>query len=137
MIVSAQDCLTLAKTVYGEARGESYQGQCEVAWTVINRLASGRWYGRRNLAETCLVPYQYSCWNPDDPNRLAMDGLTLDDSVFQVSMCAALASVHSIVLPHYPGMTHYFVTGTSTPEWAKGKTPEYVVGKHEFYSGIN
>ena len=37
-----QDWDTLARTIFGEARGESLQGQVGVAWVIRNRADSPR-----------------------------------------------------------------------------------------------
>jgi len=74
--MTEDDVLTLARTVWGEARGESVAGQKAVICTVLNRFNSGRWYAGKTIAETCRKPWQYSCWNKKDPNRAKMEALT-------------------------------------------------------------
>lgn len=51
-------------TVYGEARGEKVEGQIAVANVIKNRCVNGKTY-----RDICLAPYQFSCWNKNDPNR--------------------------------------------------------------------
>ena len=136
MKASAEDCLTLAKTIWGEARSESYLGQCEIAWVVLNRINSGRWFGGKTITATCLMPEQFTCWNVDDPNRMKLDGLTLDDPYFQVAMNAALSVITGVAIPTGTKETHYYRTGTQLPKWAIGKTRSFKIGNHEFFGDI-
>ena len=49
-VISAQDLDTAARTVYGEARGESFEGKVAVAHSIINRSAVGGW-----MASYCQI----------------------------------------------------------------------------------
>ena len=65
------DIDTLARTIYGEARGESRQGKIAVACVILNRVKRKKMCGWREIngykvatvAATCLKPWQFSCWN--------------------------------------------------------------------------
>ncbi len=64
----------LAKTLYGEARGEGLSGLEAVANTIINRVNTakakgGRFWWGNDIISVCQKPYQFSCWNKKDPNR--------------------------------------------------------------------
>lgn len=54
----------LAKTVYGEARGECREGWKWVAWVIKNRahLNKSYWGGSR-IKDVCLHPGQFECWD--------------------------------------------------------------------------
>ena len=134
---TAQDCLTLAKTIWGEARGEDWLGQLQVGHVVINRLKAGKWYGR-TITEVCLKPFQFSCWNANDPNRPKLDDLTLSDPTFQLAMCAALKVIQGLAFEcSYSAVTHYYREGTPVPNWAKGKRVDFRIGNHVFHSDID
>ena len=45
------DLEILAKTIFGEARGEGEQGQIAVACCIFNRQKSNKWFAGRNIAE--------------------------------------------------------------------------------------
>ena len=47
--MTEDDVLTLARTVWGEARGEGTEGQKAVIHTVFNRFKSGRWYAGKTI----------------------------------------------------------------------------------------
>lgn len=66
-MTSAFDLQVAARTLAQEARGEPADGQYAVAWTLKNRLNSGRW--GKSLASVCLWRAQFSGWySPNDPN---------------------------------------------------------------------
>ena len=68
--VDLEDADILARTIMGEARGESTEGQIAVAWAILNRARSGMWFGcGGDIHAVCVKPYQFSCWNDDDPSR--------------------------------------------------------------------
>lgn len=78
----------LARTLWGEARGEGVIGMEAVAWVVLNRRTVARQEARRQIQrfghlrkrywwgdtilKICRKPYQFSCWNMDDPNMAKM-----------------------------------------------------------------
>ncbi len=55
----------MIRTVYGEAGGESAEGQEAVANVIRNRVLSGR-YGQ-GYEDVITAPRQFSVWNPGDP----------------------------------------------------------------------
>ena len=77
MTVSEKDRDILARTLFGEARGEGLVGQIAVAWTIRNRVEDGKaksWWGE-GYAGVCLKPYQFSCWNQNDLNYPYLSGV--------------------------------------------------------------
>lgn len=129
--MNAEDIDTLARTLFGEARGETMQGKIAVAWTVLNRVAAKSWYGK-TIKDVCLKPWQYSAWNSNDPNRKVLLAATLDDLAFQHCMYAALAAGLGQVRDPTGGSTHYH-THSVSPKWAAGKSPWCSIGSHRFY----
>jgi len=128
------DAETLARTLYGEARGEGIDGMIAVAWVVRNRFESGQWFAGKTVAETCLKPAQFSCWNADDPNADLIVSLYPDERAAQWSWFAAFG----VLLGYWPdptgGATHYHAIDVD-PHWARGHTP-IAIGRHKFYRGI-
>ena len=78
MRISDSDLMIMAKTIWGEARGESYSGQVAVAWVIRNRAERGGWWGN-TIREVCLKDQQFSCWNHNDCNRAQIDSLSPND----------------------------------------------------------
>ena len=63
---------TLARTIFGEARGEPYLGKVAVANVVMNRVALADQHPPFGLGSAAYRMYerawQFSCWNPaNDP----------------------------------------------------------------------
>ena len=70
MTATDNDRDILARTLWGEARGETLAGQIAVAWIIRNRVNDGKdrsWWGEGYVG-ICQKPYQSSFWNKNDPN---------------------------------------------------------------------
>jgi N-acetylmuramoyl-L-alanine amidase len=84
MIHDESDLDALARTLWGEARGESHAGREAVAWVIRNRAQrtnlpffAGPLLGRAGAVHrVCHAPWQFSCWNEGDPNRAQILTLT-------------------------------------------------------------
>lgn len=127
----------LARTIYGEARGE-YEGLeggiaslMAIGNVVMNRVCAQSWYGQ-TIAEVCQKPWQFSCWNEGDPNRVIIMQKAIRDPIF--SVCQEVAA--QVAQGWWPdltkGSTHYHTQGI-LPAWAKGKFPRMRLGRHIFY----
>ena len=81
----------LARTIWGEARGETREGRIAVANVVMNRVADRRW--PNTVKAVVLQPFQFSAWNSNDPNRSQMLAVTADDPTFAESLEIAQAAV--------------------------------------------
>ena len=133
MKITAPDIDVLARTIYGEARGESELGKLAVAWVVVNRAKRAR----SSLAAACLKSIHFSCWNnarANDANQLAMMTADLSDPVFARCVIAALQAAHGLAPDPTAGATHYHALGVR-PRWARGKSYE-TIGHHRFYRGV-
>lgn len=136
----ATDLDTLARTIYGEARGEPFEGQLAVAWVILNRTARGGRFGT-TVAEVCQRPKQFSCWNPDDPNYPMLLAANINQRPFLRAFgVACLALGHHPDLPDpTKGADHYVTLATppdvSTwpPSWAAGMTKTIAIGGHQFF----
>jgi len=66
-----QDTLTLlTMCLWGEARNQPEEGVVAVAHVVRNRVLSGKWGD--TWRDVLLAPKQFSCFNPNDLNRIRM-----------------------------------------------------------------
>lgn len=126
-----------ARTIFGEARGESRQGKIAVAYTILNRFNSKRWYGGTTLTQVCMRPFQYSAWNWYDTNLMKMLGLKDDD--LQLADCR---NVMQLVLDGSvddptEGGTHYHDSSISAPSWTNGATLTAMIGTLSFYKNVS
>ena len=117
-----------------------------MAHVIINRAEKGGWWGS-TISEVVRKPYQFSCWNDNDPNSevcrdIADDGAEgftswLEDKTFRECLHAALAAITG----QHPDQTgnafHYHVSNMrNPPKWSKGVTPSAEIGHHVFFNNI-
>jgi hypothetical protein len=133
---------TLARTMHGEARGEGEPGLAAVAHVVLNRVAARSWWGR-DVVSVCRKPFQFSCWNDDDPNRDLLLRLTATSPGFALAQDTAArvlaADAEGSRAAHDPtaGATHYYAWRVmAPPRWALGRTPCARIGGHVFFKGV-
>ena len=112
------DLKILAKTIYGEARGElnnfGLAPLIAVGNVVLNRI-------RKNFAnsitDVCLAPYQFSCWNPKDPNYEKLKNLDESSTIFKTCLKVA----QNLIEGKWPDLTdgcdHYHAKSIK-PYWA-------------------
>lgn len=121
----------LARTIWGEARGEGSAGMQAVAGVVLNRAARGGWWGG-DIITVCQKPYQFSCWNKDDPNYRQLLAVDARDLYFATARRIACRAVYGRLDDITDGANHYHAAGIS-PYWARGEKPCAVIGNHIFY----
>lgn len=132
----ARDIDILARTIWGEARGESVRGMEAVAGVILNRARiaedrGGFWWGR-GIAEICCKPFQFSCWNANDPNRAKLLSVGSDDPHFAIAQRIATRALRGALADPTKGADHYHADGV-TPDWAAGREGCVVIGRHVFY----
>lgn len=134
----------LALTIYGEARGESIEGQIAVANVVMNR-----WRGNlgkyKTVKEVCLEPYQFSCWNKNDPNHDKLLALAKEmefDKPTNPALKQCLYIARGVMgynfLDNTKGAKNYMTTellnSEGSPKWAEVRKNEKVIGNHTFFN---
>lgn len=124
----------LARTLWGEARGEPVRGIEAVAAVVMNRVRRGGWWGT-TVEAVCLKPSQFSCWLAADPNRAKLERVDEDDRVFRICLRIARRAIAGSVDDPTQGATHYH-TRAVAPAWARGRDPSAEIGSHLFYNDV-
>lgn len=129
----------LARTLWGEARGEGAAGMEAVACVILNRVhvadaKGGYWWGR-DIVSVCQKPYQFSCWNRSDPNYRVLLTVTDKDVHFATALRLARRAVIGALPDTTGGATHYHAKSI-LPDWAAGQAPTAVIGRHIFYKLI-
>lgn len=135
-ILTDQDIDVLARTIWGEARGETLAGQEAVANVVLNRVKVAQqrgqmWWGN-TIRDVCRKPYQFSCWNHNDPNYIKLTHVTEQDPLFAQCVRIARRAVHGALADRTKGATHYH-GDYIMPDWARGQNPTVLIGRHVFY----
>ncbi|MCX7342716.1 MAG: cell wall hydrolase [Proteobacteria bacterium] len=134
--ITEADLMILARTIYGEARGElskpggGMQSLEAVAWVVKNRALQKR-FGK-SISNVCLQPWQFSCWNQSDPNRPKLLSTNFDDKIFQTCFLAATNVVFGNVADCTFGADHYHSLHVN-PYWSKNAAPTAQIANHLFY----
>jgi spore germination cell wall hydrolase CwlJ-like protein len=127
---------TLSRTLWGEARNQGSAGMQAVACVIINRVRTARhfggyWWGN-DIREVCHKPYQFSCWNKNDPNLQKLIAVSEEDIHFVTAKRVARRAVLGFLDDQTYGADHYHARHVS-PVWAKGKRPTNIIGQHVFY----
>jgi len=126
----------LARTLWGEARNQGTHGMQAVANVVMNRTdhaqEKGRFWWGNNVIQVCQKPYQFSCWNRNDPNFKKVQSVDESDLYFASAVRIARRAVIGALNDITNGATHYH-TKNIAPYWAKGRTPCAEIGSHVFY----
>ena len=129
----------MARTIFGEARGESHEGKLAVANVILNRFSlwdSHPHFGTGTIESVCLAPWQFSCWNENDPNLAIIKAVSFSDPVFAECLQIASDALIGGVEDNTNGATFYYAKGSPLPKWAFGKDPCAIIGNHFFFSNI-
>lgn len=140
MSVTEKDRNILARTLWGEARGESLAGQIAVAWTIRNRVNDGvskSWWGE-GYAGVCQKPYQFSCWNKTDPNYQFLIGMK---QIPLRELAQARIVADQVIDGKVPdptgGANHYYAIAMKTPPaWAAKAKQTLKLGGHVFFKDV-
>jgi uncharacterized protein (TIGR02594 family) len=135
--VTPDDLLTMARTLYGEARGEERPGIEAVASVIMNRFNSPRY--PNTIAGVCLQPWQFSCWNRNDPNRRKIVNLQPNaDAEMAVCMAVAQEAASGLLADRTNGALHFHAVGIARPSWVLRSLGaiSMTIGRHVFYRGI-
>lgn len=140
-----RDIDVLARTIWGEARGEGEAGQIAVGWCIRNRVEidlrnDGKpdWWGE-GYEGVCKAKWQFSCWNLNDPNSAYLRGEKTIPAA-QYVRCREVAL--AVIDGHRPDptgqATHYYnpKAVTRTPAWAPVSTFTVKIGAHLFFKDV-
>ena len=126
----------LARTLWGEARGEGADGMQAVANVILNRVRvaedRGKYWWGNNVIQVCQKPYQFSCWNRSDPNFKKLQAVDESDLYFATAVRVARRAMIGRLDDLTNGATHYHANSVS-PYWAKNEKPTATIGHHIFY----
>ncbi len=127
----------LARTIFGEARGEPHEGLIAVACVVLNRVKvaqkrGGKYWWGHDIITVCQKPYQFSCWNRSDPSYKRLLEVTEKNIHFATCLRIARRAVIGTLKDNTNGATHYHADYVS-PYWAQGERPIKTIGRHIFY----
>lgn len=110
--------VVLRMALFGEARGESALGKLCVAWVMKNRSRMRS----SSVKVEALRDRQFSCFNPEDPNRAKLLTAWVEDPAAW-RVCDAVAELFERVDMIDPthGASHYYVEKMpNPPAWGRG-----------------
>ena len=132
----------MALVIYGESRGESREGQIAVGTVIMERVDHREWDGT-TIKGVCLLPYQFSCLLPADPNfkQLALIASDFDVALMKsesLSNCYGIArgllagtiERNQLLAEHH--CVQYKAVGCPAA-WADKMRLLTIIGSHEFY----
>ena len=123
-----------AATAYMESSNQGAVGIRAVMHVLFNRLQFSPKYGS-TIADVCLKPWQFSCWNTADPNRHRIAVLDDGDSIL-TDCYAAYDEVSAGSDDPTLGATHYIADGITPPPWVSEATQTVKIGSHTFYKDV-
>lgn len=128
------DIDVLARTLYGEARGEGVAGMQAIAWVVVNRVRKGEPRFKGNVIDVVMAPHQFSCWSKSDPNSKLCARVNESDPIFALAVYAAASVLSGEVRDMVGGADHYHATWMKPfPAWASKMKETKRIGQHVFY----
>lgn len=122
----------LARTIWGEARGEGQTGMQACANVIMNRVKKGGWYGT-TVQDVVLKKWQFSTWNENDPNRQKALNVTTADPQFWTAKKIAALAYNGQLDDITGGATNYHAKSVS-PAWASSMKKTATIGQHIFYA---
>lgn len=128
------DVDVLARTIFGEARGEKRAGMEAVAWVILNRARRGSPRFPGTIAEVCKSPYQFTCWGKNDPNARLCAAVDESNPSYLLALNVATAVLGGMVPDPVGGADHYHVTKMpNPPAWANKMRLVKRIGAHSFF----
>ena len=130
------DAHWMALTMWGEARGDGEAGMRAVGHVIDNRRRLGR-HGAF-VTDTVSEAWQFSCWNPGDPNLAAMmnvDAVPADSREGRMWLAARrlAGEILSGQSADPTGGSLFYHAVEVEPRWSEGLIPARRIGRHLFF----
>ena len=130
------DAHWMALTLWGEARSDGEAGMRAVGHVIDNRRRAGR-HGAF-VTDTVSEAWQFSCWNPGDPNLVAMMNVdALPANSHERRMWQAARHLAGEILSGRSedptGGSLFYHSVDVSPRWSQGVDPVERIGRHLFF----
>jgi N-acetylmuramoyl-L-alanine amidase len=139
--VNQRDLDVLARTIWGEAWIDGYDGMQAVANVIMNRYEKGRsnsaYASRwgRTVAEVCQKPWQFSVWNENDPSRERILNVDISNDYFVQALNIAELALNGRLNDITGGADHYHADYVA-PYWRDAMNRTTTVKTHLFYKEV-
>lgn len=130
-------------TLYGEARGETLEGQTAVACSIVNRVRDGRW--GPTLSDVLRSWAQYSCLWPTLGGANYSSVLKFAQRISQPQTLSRVekqlswimnGTLQESLIDLTANSTHYHTTSLPPPYWTKDAIRTGQWGRHYFYTNV-
>lgn len=128
------DIEVMARTIWGEARGQTYAGMMAVGWAIKNRSTDQKRRWPVTIEKVCKQRWQFSCWNPGDPNLQKLLAVDVSSQSFGVALRAAVEVIVGKI-DMVKGANHYLtveLAEDSPPAWYDESKVVCEIGDHRF-----
>ena len=104
----------MSATIWGEARGEPFEGRVAVAWVIINRSRMPGWSGEDIRFSVCSARWQFSCWFDAQAERVRF----VDERNEKLAACLDVAKrvMAGEIADPTGGADHYYADYIAAPE---------------------
>jgi N-acetylmuramoyl-L-alanine amidase len=134
----------LATVLYGEARGEGWEGIIAVLNVIRNRVLRYPIYSDIAIEpygkymSVILKKYQFSCFLLGDPNRHKLESIAKNFMDYveyekQINKIYFLCTIKEYLKDNTGGATHYFADYINPPDWSKQMAQLGKIGHHIFF----
>lgn len=137
MMISDTDKLSintvfLALCIWREARGESIECQCAVAFSIMNRVDRPSWWGN-DVMSVIFKKWQYSSMTAPKDIQLTT-WPSMEDSVWPQCYDVAQGVLLKTKVNPVPGADSYFDISIPNPKWATDDKFVKQIGRIKFYN---
>lgn len=122
----------LARTLWAEARGESYDGKVAVAHVILNRVKHPSWGD--TIKEVVLQRKQFSCFNSNDKNLPKL--ISANDEQYYICLDIAEKVIRGEIKDPTHGSCYYINPKLCNPSWTKKLKKQTSIGNHTFYKDV-
>lgn len=134
--IDVVDAHWMALTMWGEARGGGEEAMRAVGHVIANRSRAG--LQGRYVTETVSEAFQFSCWNPGDPNQEAMlnvESLPRDgrDHAMWLAARRLAGEILAGSSADPTGGALFYHSIAVSPRWSQGVPPTVRIGAHLFF----
>jgi N-acetylmuramoyl-L-alanine amidase len=123
----------LARTIWGESRGEPEAGKVAVTAVICNRAQAQKAQWGLTVEQVCQKPKQFSCWNTQDPNFQQLNDVGPDDAIFASCLSLARRALAGQIADPTQGATYYCNLNVVKPNWAANMQQTVVIRNHTFF----
>lgn len=124
----------LARTIWGEARGQGVEGMAAVAAVILNRVRDPRW--PNTVRGVILQPKQFSMWTAGDPNGAQAMKAGPETPMFPEALAVAAAALSGALDDPTGGANHYATAAAARRvSWDDAMVKLGAIGNHIFWRG--